>query len=105
MSDASISGTTTRNRFAILLHSWSSAGTSTGTRSKQVADQKDYPRSSFPFYIDPSSEPPSYMEASLLPFCLPLSFDKNAAGYSSYCLQEFGGEESEEMLEWMMVMH
>lgn len=72
------------------------------TRIPMVDDPKDYPHSSFPFYIDPYSVSQSYIDTSLLPLCMPPSFEKTTAGYISYCLQTLGKEEIEEMSEWMM---
>ncbi|REB08871.1 transposase [Sporosarcina sp. BI001-red] len=74
------------------------------TRIPMVDDLKDYPYSSFPLYSNPYSEPQSYIDISLLPLCLPVTFGKTTAGYSSYCLWKFGKEENEEMSEWMMEM-
>lgn len=74
------------------------------TRIPLVANLKDYPHSSFPFYVDPYSEPPPYMDTSLLPQFLPVSFGKTKDGYSAYCLQEFGVDEMEELSDWMMEM-
>ena len=61
-------------------------------RVPMVDNLKDYPHSSLSFYINPNSEPQSYMDISLLPLCMPPSYEKTTAGYSSYCLQTLGKE-------------
>ncbi len=74
------------------------------TKVPMVADLQDYPHSSFPFYANPLRKPPLYTNTVLLPLCLPSRYEKDAAGYTAYCLQEIGQEEDGEMISWMMEM-